>query len=610
MKIDFRERLKLGPILCDGAMGTMLDLYEYDELPHEIQNLNNPDIVERIHREYVEAGAEIIETNTFSANRLRLAEFHLENKIKEINIKGVEIAKKVATDNVYVAGAVGPTGKLIEPIGKLKKQEIRDIFKEQIEYLLEGGVDLIILETFVNIEELDEAIDAALQLTNIPIIAQKAFTEDSSILSSDYPIEVVEHIIQKGINIVGANCSVGPQRIYSIIKNLHRDGIYLTAQPAAGIPILQNGRSIYHATPEYLASYARELVKIGVNVIGACCGSTPQHIKAMKEAIQNVDFEKENIVIKKENITEELEDTKLLYDLDRYRRSKFARNIGKKLLTTVELDIPRGLDMRAVIEGAQKCLELGIDAVNITDGARARLRMSAIAISQLILQKVGIETITHFTARDRNLIAIQADLLGAYSLGIKNILCVTGDPTSIGDYPQAKTVLDVDSIGLIRAAKAMNQGVDLLGHTIKEPTSFLIACAFNPLAFNLELEIERLERKIEAGAEIVFTQPIYEIQTLESCLSKIKYLDIPLMVGVLPLRSFRHADFLHNEVPGIRIPEKIREKLKNSGKDAMKIGVEISKDFIKEAKDMIQGIYMMPPFGKYQIVEELLSVIR
>lgn len=610
MKIDFRERLKLGPIICDGAMGTMLDLYEYDELPKEIQNLKNPDIVERIHREYVEAGSEIIETNTFSANRSRLAEYHLENKIKDINIKGVEIAKRVAGNKVYVAGAVGPTGKLIEPIGKLRKHELKDIFKEQIEYLLEGGVDLIILETFVSLDELDQAIDAALQLTNIPIIAQKAFTEDSSILSGDFPIEVVEHIIQKGIDIVGANCSVGPQRIYGIIKKLHRDGIYLTAQPAAGIPIIQNGRSVYHATPEYLASYARELVEMGVSVIGACCGSTPQHIKAMKEAIQNVEFKKEKIKIQKENVTEDVSEINLLYDLERYRRSKFARNIGKKILTTVELDIPRGLDMQAVIEGAQKCFELGIDAVNITDGARARLRMSAIAISQLILQKVGIETITHFTARDRNLIAIQSDLLGAYSLGIKNILCVTGDPTNIGDYPQARTVLDVDSIGIIRAAKAMNKGIDLSGHTIKEPTSFLIACAFNPLALNLEMEIERLERKIEAGAEIVFTQPLYEIQTLEECLSKISYLNVPVMVGVLPLRNFRHADFLHNEVPGIRIPEKIREKLKNAGKDAITTGIDISREFINEAKNMVQGIYMMPPFGKYAVVEELLGVIR
>ncbi|RCK75950.1 MAG: 5,10-methylenetetrahydrofolate reductase [Ignavibacteriae bacterium] len=610
MKLDFRERLKLGPILCDGAMGTMLDLYEYEELPHEIQNLINPDIVERIHREYIAAGAEIIETNTFSANRFRLAEYHLENKIKEINIKAVEIAKMAGGNDVYIAGAVGPTGKLIEPVGKLKRQEVHDAFKEQIEYLLEGGVDIIILETFVSTAELDEAIDAAKELTNLPIIAQKAFAEDGSILASNFPIEVVEHIIQKGIDIVGANCSVGPQRMYSIIKNLHRDGIYLTAQPAAGIPTLQNGRSIYHASPEYLAKYARELVQIGVTIIGACCGSTPRHIKAIKEAIQNVELKKEKIEIKKEPEPLESSDIELLYDSERYRKSKFARNIGKKILTTVELDIPRGLDMRHVIEGAQKCMELGIDAVNITDGARARLRMNAIAISQLIIQKVGIDTITHFTARDRNLMALQSDLLGAYALGIKNILCVTGDPTSIGDYPQAKTVLDVDSIGIIRAAKAMNNGTDLLGHTIKEPTSFLIACAFNPLAYDLELEIERLEKKIESGAEIIFTQPIYELKTLEDCLNKIQHLHTPVMVGVLPLRNYRHADFLHNEVPGIRIPEKVRDILKNSEKDAFKIGIQISKEFIKNAKDMVQGIYMMPPFGKYEVIEELLSAIK
>lgn len=609
MKLDFRERLKQGPILCDGAMGTLLDLYEYDELPHEIQNIKNPDIVERIHREYIEAGSEIIETNTFSANRFRLAEYHLDDKVREINIKGVEIAKKVAGENIYVAGAIGPTGKLIEPVGQIKRQQVRDVFKEQLEYLLEAGIDLIMLETFVNTHELDEAIEAAKSLTNLPIVAQKAFAEDGAILSSNYPLEIVEHIISKGIDIVGANCSVGPQRMFSIIKSLHKDGIYLTAQPAAGIPTLHNGRSIYHASPDYLATYARELVENGVSIIGACCGSTPQHIRAIREAIKDVKAKSGIVQIR---IGEEFksEERELLFDPERYRKSRFARNIGKKLLTTVELDIPRGVDMRKVVEGAQKCQEFGIDAVNITDGARARLRMSAIAISQLILQKVGIETITHFTSRDRNLIAIQADLLGAHALGIKNILCVTGDPTSIGDYPQARTVLDVDSIGIIRAAKNMNKGFDLLGHTIIEPTSFLIACAVNPLAFDIDYEIERLEKKVEAGAEIVFTQPLYEIQTLESFLNRIQHIKIPIMLGILPLRSYRHADFLHNEVPGIRIPEKIREKLKKSEKDPQKIGIEISKEFIQDAKSLVQGIYMMPPFGNYHIIEEFMEEIK
>lgn len=610
MKKSFRDRLKDGPILCDGAMGTLLDLYEYDEMPHEIQNLKNPDIVERIHLEYIEAGSEIIETNTFSANRFRLTEYHLADKLEEINIKGVEIARRAAGENVYVAGAVGPIGKLLEPIGKIKLQQVRDAFKEQIEYLLKGGVDLLMLETFVSTQELDEAIDAAMELTDLPIIAQKAFAEDGSILAGSYPIDVVEHIIAKGIDIVGANCSVGPQRMFGIIRSMHKDGVILAAQPAAGIPTLQDGRSIYHTSPEYLAAYARELVESGVTIIGACCGSTPAHIRAIREAIKNVESKKVGIKSgSKEDIKIKYE-RELLYDSEKFRKSKFARSIGKKLVTTVELDVPRGTDMRSVIEGAQKCYEIGIDAVNVTDGARARLRMSPFAISELIIQKVGIETITHITTRDRNLLALQAELLGAHALGIKNLLCVTGDPTSIGDYPQARSVFDVDSIGLIRAVNSMNRGVDLLGHTIGEPTSFLIACAANPLALDIELEIERLERKTEEGAEIFFTQPIYLLDTLKTFLKRIEHLQKPLLIGVLPLRSYRHADFLHNEVPGINIPEEVREKMRSAGGEASKVGIELAKEFIKEAKPLVQGIYMMPPFGKYNVVGELLEALR
>lgn len=610
MKKPFRERLKDGPILCDGAMGTLLDLYEYDEMPHEIQNLKNPDIIERIHREYIEAGSEIIETNTFSANRFRLAEYHLEEKVREINLKGVEIARRAAGDTVYVGGAIGPTGKLLEPIGKVKRQEIRDAFKEQTEYLLKGGVDLIMLETFVSTQELDEAIEAVKSLTDIPLVAQKAFAEDGSILAGNYPIEVIEHIVAKGVDIVGANCTVGPQRMFSIIRSIHKDGVVLSAQPAAGIPTLQGGRSVYHTSPEYLSAYARELVESGVTLIGACCGSTPAHIKAIKDAIKDVKVSKIEMKSSAKAALLTVSAHEPLYYTEKFKRSKFARNVGKKFLTSVELDIPRGLDMRPVIEGAQKLYELGIDAVNITDGARARLRMSPIAVSQLLTQKVGIETITHLATRDRNMISLQAELLGAHALGIRNLLCITGDPTHIGDYPQATSVFDIDSIGLIRAVSSMNSGTDLMGHTIGEPTSFLIACAANPKAFDIERELERLEMKTEAGAEIIFTQPLFELQTLEQFLKRIEHLHLPLMLGILPLRSYRHADFLHNEIPGISIPENIREKMRSAGNEAAKVGVQLSKEFLKEAKQIVQGVYIMPPFGKYNVVNELMEVIK
>jgi homocysteine S-methyltransferase len=609
LKLDFRKRIKQGPILCDGAMGTLLDLYEYGELPHEIQNLKNPDIVERIHREYIEAGSEIIQTNTFSGNRFRLAQFHHEDKVKEINRAGVEIAKRAAGNSVYVAGSVGPTGKLLEPLGKLKLQEARDAFREQIEVLVSAGVDVLILETFVSLPELDQAISAAKETTDLPLIAQKAFPEDGAILSGTFPIEVVEHIMQRGVDVVGANCTVGPQRMFSIIRTMYKDGIALSAQPAAGIPTLLDGRSVYHTSPEYLAQYAKELLQAGVTLIGACCGSTPAHIRAMKNVLE--ELKGGGMVVKtkepprKVKSQEEKPAARLSIELD--SRSRFARNIGKKFLTTVELDIPRGLDMSPVIEGARYLQHYGVDAINITDGARARLRMSSIAISYLIQSHVGIEAMTHITTRDRNMIGLQAELLGAHGLGLRNILCITGDPTSIGDYPQASSVFDVDSSGLIRAVKAMNEGKDLMGNTIEQKASFLIACAVNAQADNMDAEIHKLEKKVAAGADIIFTQPIYDLKTLEQLLKHTQRLNIPVMLGLLPLRSYKHAEFLHNEIPGMTIPEFIRKKMHSAGEKAGDVGIEIAISFLDEAKSLVAGAYLLPAFKKYDIVPKILE---
>ena len=615
VKKDFRKRLKEGPILCDGAMGTLLDLYEYPDLPHEIQNINNPEIVERIHREYILAGAEIIQTNTFSGNKLRLAQFHLEDRVKEVNKAGVEIARRAAGDSVYVAGSVGPTGKLLEPIGKVSLRQARKVFEEQIGILVEAGVDLLMLETFVSLTELDVAIEAAKSLTSIPIVAQKAFPEDGAILSGSFPIEVAEHLLSKGVDVVGANCTVGPQRMFSIIRSMYKDGVVMAAQPAAGIPTLLDGRSIYHTTPDYLAQYARELLEAGVTIIGACCGSTPAHIRAMKTVLDDFVGRSPEVRIreakpkpKKERIAEP--PAASVPHVGQRQDSEFARNIGKKFLTTVELDIPRGLDITSVLEGAQFLHQHGIDAINITDGARARLRLSSIFLSYQILSKVGMETITHLTTRDRNMISLQSELMTAYSLGLKNILCITGDPTNIGDYPQATSVFDIDSSGLIRAAKAMNEGNDLMGNTIEQKTSFLVACAANPMADNMDREIAKMEKKAEAGVDIVFTQPIYEVRTLEQFLKRIEQWKLPVMVGVLPLRGFKHAEFLHNEIPGMVIPDRIREQLRHAGEKAAAVGIDNAQHFLREAKHMVAGAYLMPPFKKYDMVPQILEAVR
>ncbi|HEX9829291.1 MAG TPA: bifunctional homocysteine S-methyltransferase/methylenetetrahydrofolate reductase [Bacteroidota bacterium] len=607
--IPFRQRIKQGPILCDGAMGTLLDLYEYPELPHETQNVKNPDIVERIHREYIEAGSEIIQTNTFSANRLRLEQFHLEDSVKELNRQGVEIARRAAGETVYVAGSVGPTGKLLEPIGKLKLVKARDAFKEQIEILVNTGVDLLMLETFVSLTELDEAITAAKELSDLPIVAQKAFPEDGAILSGSFPLEVVEHLLARGVDVVGANCTVGPQRMFSIIRSMYKDGVVMSAQPAAGIPTLLNGRSIYHATPDYLAAYARELVQAGVTLIGSCCGSTPAHIRAIRAVLEEYKTQPD-IRIKEAPKSREHKREKTSVEIPKVadgNRSQFARNIGKKFLTSVELDIPRGLDMTPVIEGARYLHQYGIDAINVTDGARARLRMSSVAVSHAIQQQVGIEAMTHLATRDRNMIGLQAELLGAHTLGLRNILCITGDPTNIGDYPQATSVFDIDSPGLIRAVKSMNEGRDLMGNTIEGRTSFLIACAVNAMADNMDQEIEKLEKKISAGADIIFTQPMYDMRTLETLLDRIQRWKIPVMLGVLPLRGNKHAEFLHNEIPGMAIPNDVRQRLRSAGDKSGETGIDMAIEFISKAKSLVAGAYLMPPFKKYEIVARILD---
>jgi len=558
--------------------------------------------------------AEIIETNTFSANRFRLSQFHLQDRLEQINRAGVEIARQVAGDRIYVAGSVGPTGKLLEPIGKIKLSEARDAFKEQIEVLLAAGVDLLILETFVSLHELDEAIAAAKELTSIPLVAQKAFAEDGSILSGSFPLEVVEHLLSKGVDVVGANCTVGPQRMFSIIRAMYKDGVILSAQPAAGIPTFQDGRSVYHTTPEYLATYARELLQSGVTLIGACCGSTPAHIKAMRKALDEVARRPPpptGAVPEVSSKAREVVESEVSVPLaEEDRRSQFARNLGKKFLVTAELDVPRGLDMSSVMDGARYLHRCGVDAINITDGARARLRMNPIALSFLMQRDVGIEAMTHMTTRDRNMIGLQAELLGAHLLGVRNVLCITGDPTNIGDYPQATSVHDIDSIGLIRAGKAMNQGLDLMGNSLEQKTSFLIACAANPLADNMDREIARLSLKIEAGAHVIFTQPIYEMRTLEQLVKRVEQWRIPIMLGILPLRSYRHAEFLHNEIPGMVIPDTIRESLRSAGNKAPQLGVQLTREFLRNAKHLVSGAYIMPPFRKYDVIPEILEALQ
>ena len=608
MKESFRDRLKSGkPIVCDGAIGTVLSNLGYPDNPRDIYNLKEPNIIQKLHEDYIAAGAEIIETNTFSANRIRLEPHHYQHLVRSINIRGAEIARKAAKGKAYVAGSVGPTGLLFEPIGKLTKELAEEVFIEQIQALLDGGVDIIMFETFIDLDELDIAIDAVHELApDIPVIAQKTFIEDGSVLSTNFPIEVVQHIRDKGVDVVGANCTVGPQRMFSILKSMYSDDVILSAQPTAGIPHIAHGRQVYNATPKYLAEYAVELVKSGVTIVGACCGSTPDHTKAMADAVKNLTVgkpEKSSVIITETEKTEEPNKAD--------EHSEFHKKLQRgEMVLTCELDIPRGYDMSSVIEGAEILKSLGIDLANITDGARARLRMSPVAITTLVKQKTGLDSMMHLACRDRNLLGLQSELLGAYALGQRNVLAITGDPANIGDYPHATSVYDVDSVGLIRAVKSMTLGQDLLKNSLGKPLHFHVSCAVNPASDEFDLEMQKLERKIEAGAMSVFTQPLFEMSVLEKFLRRIEGFKIPVILGILPLRGVKHASFLHHEVPGIDVPEHIMKKLENAPKGSgAAVGTQMAVEFLHEAKKHVQGVYLMPPFQKYEVISEILGTV-
>ncbi len=608
--IPFLEALEDNLLVCDGAMGTML--YEkgvyinrnYDEL-----NLVDAPLVEKIHAAYLKAGAEILETNTFGANRIKLAGYSLEQKTRDINIAGVKIARKIAGEKAYVAGSVGPLSKAIKPLGGITPEEALSVFKEQIQALVDGGVDLIILETFSDLIELKIAIKAAKGICNLPIIAQMSFTEDGKTTNGHTPEEIATALGSLKLAAIGANCSVGPQIVLDVITKM--SSVYhgkLSAQPNAGSPSIIDGRVLYLASPTYLAEFARKYVNAGVNIIGGCCGTTPNHIYEVRNMVKMLRPPKmKNVAVEVKPI--QGKEVARVEPAKPHEKSKLGANLGKKFCVSVELDAPKGTDPSKVIEGAKLCLQNGVDAINVADAPRAMARMHNIAMCRLIQENVGIETILHVCCRDRNLIALQGDLIGCHALDIHNLVIITGDPPKLGDYPNCTAVYDVDAIGLTRIANLLNQGMDLAGNPISPPTKLLIAVGANPGAPDLEKEIQRYEQKVEAGAEFCMTQPVYDVRTLENFLKRTSHIKLPIMMGLLPLRSFKNAEFLHNEVPGMQIPEKIRERMRVAGDNGAKEGILIAQEALKEAKQMVQGTYLMPPFNRADVALEVLQVL-
>ena len=612
----FLEALNERVILADGAIGTLL--YErgvfinrcYDEL-----NLTNPKMVEKIHLDYLAAGAELIETNTFTANKFRLTPYGLEAKVKEINIAAVKIAREAASGKAFVAGSVGPLGVTLAPLGRHTKNEARVAFREQIETLIEAKVDLLIFETFMNIDELEIAVDEAKKVTKLPIVAQVSFKHyrEGEFIGIT-PMSAIKTIESWGVAVGGTNCSSGPQGVLDTIQEMRKvSKIKLSAMPNAGMPQVVDGRLLYLATPEYMGEYARRLVQAGANIVGGCCGTTPDEIREMGKFIKSASPSKK---IKIQVIADVLDKAKKesIKIIPTAEKSAFAAKLGKKFAVSVELDPPTGLSAKEAIAHARFLHEHGVDAVNIADGPRAIARMSPIALGTLIKNETAIEPIVHYCCRDRNILGMQMDLLGAHALNLKNLLIITGDPPKMGTYPMATAVFDIDSIGLIHMVNLMNHGSDLSGRSLKSATSFLIGCGINPGAVNIDLEVERFAKKVEAGAEYVFSQPVYDPKLLETFFKKTSHIKpIPFFAGVLPLASLKNAEFLHNEVPGMQIPREAMERMRSAKtQDAQRHeGMAIAKEILLFARknSRVNGVYIFPPFGRYEAVVELLDVL-
>jgi len=636
------QKLKQRPLLCDGAMGTLLYArgITYEQC-FDALNLSQPELITNIHREYISAGADIIETNSFGANRAKLETYNLGDRVREINFRAARLAREareISGQSVFVAGAVGPTGRPLQAPDEHRLTELRAIFREQIEALQEGGADLLILETFSSLAELRQAILAAKEVGGLPIVAQMSFYEDGHTLSGQSAARVAAVLSDMSVDVMGANCSVGPAATLDALEemiaevNQHHDGAQIdihlfSAQPNAGLPTRIGNRFFYVATPDYFADYALRFAKAGVHLIGGCCGTTPHHVASMRKALDEhygvratitTDIQEKTALSKsivasngQATIARLLEEEVILpqHGSKTYLQEKLAAG---EFVVSVELDPPKGLNPAKILEGAALLQEAGVHCINIADSPMARVRMSCIALARLIQDHLGIETIIHFTTRDRNLMALQSELLGAHALGIRNILALTGDPLRLGDYPNTTGVWDLDSVGLMQVIRGMNEGHDAAGSSIGAKSSFHIGAALN---LNMtdeqtDQEIEKYWRKIDAGAQFIMTQPIYEMAPILRFLDRVGKPPIPMILGCIPLHSSRHAEFLHNEVPGITIPDDVRTRMRVAGEHGHEEGLKLAQELLIAVHSLVQGVYLMPSYGRYDIVGILAKMLN
>jgi homocysteine S-methyltransferase len=610
--IEFKEQLAQRAMVADGAMGTML--YSkgvfinrcYDEL-----NLSSPGMVKDIHQEYVKAGAEILETNTFGANRMRLAAFGLAEKLKAINQAGVRIAREAAGGLAFVAGDIGPLGARIEPLGPTSFSEARAIFREHIDALLEAGVDLLILETFADLNELREALAAAREAAGgeLAIVAQVTIDDDGNLPDGTGTETFTRRLDEWPADVIGLNCSAGPKVMLDTIERMREFSRKpMSAMPNAGQPASVEGRSIYLCSPEYMAQYARRFMWAGVKIVGGCCGTTPEHIKLIRAEARSLQpgHRELSVVVERGEAQ-----AKALPKIPVAEKSRLGAKLAAgKFASFVEILPPRGVDAAKEIAGAKLCAAHGIDCINVPDGPRASARMSAQVTCQLIQQQAGIEAVLHFCCRDRNILSIQSGLLGAHAAGIRNLICITGDPPRMGAYPSATAVFDVDAIGLTNIVNNLNHGLDIGGNPIGSQSALLIGVGANPGAVDLEEELRRFEWKAQAGAEYVVTQPVFDLDLLEQFMKRIEHVRIPLIAGIWPLTSFRNAEFMVNELR-VPVPGYYMERMRrvDDGEKAREEGVAIAREMVERIRGLVQGVQLSAPFGRYQMALDVADAI-
>jgi homocysteine S-methyltransferase len=615
---NFRDLLERDAIhVFDGAMGTMLyakGVYinrSYDEL-----NLTNPDLVREVHEEYVRAGADIIETNTFGATAHHLKQYGLEGSLRLINVAAARLAREAACERCHVAGAIGPLGLRIEPYGPTSFEEAKDLFKEQVAALLEGGVDLFVLETFSDISEMRQALRAVRELCDLPVVSQMTILPDGNTSFGTTPEVFTARLDEWGADVIGLNCGVGPAILLTAIEKMRTvTNKKLSVQPNAGLPRDVQGRQFYMCSPEYMAKFAKRLIQAGAKFIGGCCGTTPAHIKLISDAVRAASPRKQRVVVR-ESASARIEeltpaDIKVVPAVE---RSNWSRKITNgEFVTTVEVLPPKGCDAKKTLEQIKLLKQAGVDGVNIPDGPRAQTRMSAQATALLVEREIGMESVLHYCCRDRNLLGMMSDLLGAAALGLRNLLLITGDPPKMGPYPDATAVFDIDSIGLTNMVNKLNHGLDLGNNPIGQPTAFCIGVGVNPGAINIDEEIKRFEYKVEAGAQYAITQPVFDTEQLREFLKRIEHVRIPIVAGIWPLVSYRNAEFLHNEVPGVRVTQSIMERMrvasdksKEAGRDE---GLKIARESLIEVRDLIQGVQVSAPFNNVRYALEVFEAL-